>query len=285
MGTTNTQLPGRNFWHVHCSSRRQGRRRRFRKYRETHVAMDLQPAVSLSHLGALRRRLDVVANNIANMNTAGFQREDTMFTAALTRTKGPGSAQLDRVHSVVDLGTLTARKAGPLVPTGSSLDIAVEGDGWIAVDAADGRPAYTRAGHLKVLASGELALRSGEIVRGEGGAPILLAPEDTGIDISADGTVSSSNGVAGRIELWKLADGAQPQRLGGALVRADAAPMEPGSIRIRSGMIEGSNVEPIAEMTRMIDILRSYQSSQSMAEKARDLRADAARRLGRVQSS
>ncbi len=244
--------------------------------------MDIQPSISLSHATALRRRMDVVANNIANMNTSGFRREDSMFSAAPTRVGGDVPMALRQANHVIDLGLTMDRKSGPMVATGSPLDIAIEGEHWLAVEGPGGTPAYTRAGHLQILPTGELALSSGEIVLGEGGSAITLSDDDRNIEIGPDGTVSSSQGIAGRIELWALAAGARPQALGGGLYSAEAAPVEAADTRIRAGMIEGSNVEPIAEMTRMIDILRSYQASQSLNDKINDLRSRSIERLGRV---
>lgn len=244
--------------------------------------MDIQPSISLSHAAALRRRLDVVANNIANMNTAGFRREDTMFGTHATRIAGDLPPSMTRAAHIMDLGLSFDRKAGRMIPTGSPLDIAIDGDGWLAVEGPDGRPAYTRAGHLQVLPTGELALSSGDIVRGEGGAPILFAPDETEIDIGPDGTVTTPEGIAGRIELWAFRPGTAPERLGGSLYRGLADPVDAASTRLRAGFIEGSNVEPIAEMTRMIDILRSYQSGQRLSDKISELRSQAVERLGRV---
>ncbi|MGB3722635.1 MAG: flagellar hook-basal body complex protein [Pacificimonas sp.] len=244
--------------------------------------MDIQPSISLSHAAALRRRMDVVANNIANMNTSGFRREDSLFAAAPTRVGGNVPMPLRQANHVIDLGLSMDRKAGPMVATGSQLDIAIEGEHWLAVESPDGDTAYTRAGHLQVLPTGELALSSGEIVLGEGGLVIALSEDETDISIGTDGTVSTSEGIAGRIELWAFQDGARPARLGGGLYRAEAIPVDATETNIRAGMIEGSNVEPIGEMTKMIDILRSYQASQSLNDKINDLRSRSIERLGRV---
>lgn len=245
--------------------------------------MDIQSYVSLSHQMALQRRLDVVANNIANMNTAGFRREDTMFEAVRERTGGDMPLSAQTVNYVLDRGLTLDRKAGPLVATGSPLDIAIEDEFWLPVAAADGDMAFSRGGHLQVLPTGELALASGEIVLGEGGAPIVLAPDDHDIDIGADGQVTSSNGPAGRIELWRFAEGSRPTRLGNGLMRAEALPALPGEARVRAGMIESSNVDAVAETVRMIEILRAYQSSQKLNERIIDIRERAIQRLGRVE--
>lgn len=254
---------------------------RIRKRKASRV--DVQSYVSLSHQMALQRRLDVVANNIANMNTAGFRREDTLFTSSRERLGGDMPLSVQSVNYVLDRGLTLDSNAGPLTQTGNPLDIAIEGDFWLPVAANDGLPAYSRGGHLQVLPTGELALSTGEIVLGEGGAPIVLAPDDTDIEIGPDGEVSASEGPAGRLELFRFAADARPRRIGSGLMRAEAVPAAPGEARIRPGMIEGSNVAAIAETTRMIEILRAYQSSQRLNERVNDIRERAIQRLGRVE--
>ena len=243
--------------------------------------MDVQSHIALSSQMALRRRLDVVANNIANVNTAGYKRENTVFNVAERSMPGVRGA-LRHVAYVLDRGTAQDHRQGELVVTDNPLDVAVVGDAYIAVRTPSGALAYTRNGRLQILAGGELGLASGETVVNDRGQSIILDPDDTQVTIGRDGLVTTSQGERGRITLARFADDAKLTKLGDTLVTGDTLAVEPGSAELRAGMIEGSNVSPIAETTQMIDILRSYQSMQRLTERTNEIRGRAIERLGRV---
>lgn len=245
--------------------------------------MDVQSHVALSSQMALQRRLDVVANNIANVNTAGYKRENIVFNAA--ERSMPGVRGTGRnVAYVIDRGTAQDHAQGELVVTDNPLDVAIVGDAYISVRAPSGQLAYTRNGRLQILASGELGLASGETVVDERGQSIILDPDDTQITIGRDGLVTTSEGERGRITLVRFADKARLTKLGNSLVTGPAQPIEPGSSELRAGMVEGSNVSPIVETTQMIDILRAYQAMQQLTDRTNEIRGRAIERLGRVQN-
>lgn len=230
---------------------------------------------------ALRRRLDVVANNIANVNTAGYKLENVVFNVA-ERTM-PGVRGFARnVAYVIDRGTAQDHRQGELIVTDNPLDVAIIGDGYIAVRAAGGQHGYTRNGRLQILAGGELGLASGETVVNERGQSIVLDPDDTQVTIGRDGLVTTSEGERGRISMVRFGADARLQKLGNGLVLGDALPIEPDSTELRAGMIEGSNVSPITETTQMIEILRAYQAMQRLTDRNNELRGRAIERLGRV---
>lgn len=230
---------------------------------------------------ALQRRLDIVANNIANVNTAGYKRENVVFNVA-ERTMPGVRGQGRDVAYVIDRGTAQDHAQGQLIATDNPLDVAVIGDGYLAVRAAGGQIAYTRNGRLQILAGGELGLASGEAIVDARGQSIVLDPDDTRVTIGRDGLVTTSEGERGRITMVRFAAGAKLTKLGDSLVTGDARPIEPGDVELRAGMVEGSNVSPIAETTQMIEILRAYQSMQRLTDRTNEIRGRAIERLGRV---
>ncbi len=247
--------------------------------------------VGLSRQVALRREMDAIANNIANINTSGFKAESAVFQEFLMpgarADQFPGPDR--RLSFVLDRATWHDLSAGPVQQTGNPLDVAVDGDAFLAVQTPNGER-YTRNGAMQVNAAGELVTSEGFRVLGDGG-PIVLQPQDRNISISADGTVSVREGtnaaidaVRGKIRLVAFA---QPQRLekeGSSTFRAPAnlAPQAPENARLVQGALEKSNVRAVIEMTRMIEVNRSYQSLASMLEKQSDLRRTAIERLADV---
>jgi flagellar basal-body rod protein FlgF len=243
--------------------------------------VDVQSHIALSSQMALRRRLDVVANNIANVNTAGYKRENVVFNVA-ERTMPGVRGHGRHVAYVIDRGSAQDHRQGELIVTDNPLDVAIVGDAYLAVRTAAGQIAYTRNGRLQILAGGELGLSSGETIVNDRGQSIILDPDDTQVSIGRDGLVTTSEGERGRIAMARFADNARLQKLGNTLVVGDALPLEPGDAELRPGMIEGSNVSPIAETTQMIEILRAYQSMQKLIDRTNDIRGRAIERLGRV---
>jgi flagellar basal-body rod protein FlgF len=237
--------------------------------------------VLLSHETALRRRMDVVANNLANVSTTGFKREQPVFHEALRRSESSEPAARS-VSFVLDYGAVHDQAEGAFTATVNPLDVAVEGPGFLAVALADGGTGYTRAGSLKLLADGRLGTTGGLPVLGDNGQPIAVPVEAQGrLRIAADGTVEAPDGALGRIAVTRFDNEAMlAQRGDGLMTGEGGVPLPPGETRLRSGGLEASNVQPIAETTAMIQILRAYQSSQRMGEALGDLRKSAIQRLG-----
>ncbi|MEO0498090.1 MAG: flagellar basal-body rod protein FlgF [Pseudomonadota bacterium] len=246
--------------------------------------MDTTLYVALSHQTAMRRSLDLIANNIANMNTTAFRREQVMFQDYVVELDRLDTDDLKDVAFVQDYGVARDFGQGKMEPTGNPLDLAIAGRAFFEVESpADGAVNYTRNGSLKISDDGVLATNSGQIVRSVGGAPIEIAADTRIIDIAADGTVSTNNGVAGRIKLVNFENEQLLEKIGDTLFATDQPPIEPEEARIVSGMIEGSNVQPLVEMTNMMKVMRSYQSVQTMTEKYEEMRTNSMRNLGRVQ--
>jgi len=240
---------------------------------------------------ALRRELDVVANNIANLNTTGFKADGNIFQEHLMPVaRADRSTGTDRRLSyVIDRTTWHDFSQGPIQQTGNPLDLALDGKSFLVVDTPRGER-YTRNGALQVNAQGELVTNEGLRVLGESG-PIVFQIQDRDISVARDGTITVREGViatnqAVRGKLRLVAFG-QPERLrkdGTSLFVAPdgVAPAADPNAAIMQGMIEKSNVSAVAEMTRMIEVTRSYTAVAGMLQQNGELRRSAIERLAEV---
>ena len=235
--------------------------------------------ISLSRQIALQRQMDVVANNIANLNTTGFKAEQILFEEyVMPVARDRTFPSLDQPLSYVqDWATVHDFAAGAMVQTGNELDVALSGEGFFAVGTPAGER-WTRAGAFQLDGTGTLVDLSGHPVLGEGG-PIQFGPEETGIAIAADGSVSSSAGAKGRLRIVEFAN---PQELAreGANLFSGGTPLAAAGTRVMQGFVERSNVSGVAEMTEMIRVTRSYESIANLTQKQDELRRAAIQRLG-----
>lgn len=243
--------------------------------------------VGLSRQVVLSRELDVVANNIANLNTTGYKADGSLFEEYLS--SAARAAQTGkRVSYVIDRGIWHDMSQGPIEHTGNPLDLAIDGDGFLAVQTARGER-YTRDGALKINAAGQLVTADGDPVLGTSG-PIVLQPNDQQISISRDGTVSVREGnstadsVRGKLRLVNFASSQQIQKDGGSLFAAvnGAVPQETTQASLMQGEIEKSNVRGVAEMSRMIEITRSYTQIAAMIQQQSDQSTQAIDKLAEV---
>jgi flagellar basal-body rod protein FlgF len=234
--------------------------------------------VGLSAQVALRRNMDIIANNLANVSTAGFKREMPMFEELLAAVEAENGAMRE-VAFVRDWGVLRDMTSGPLLQTGSALDVAVEGDGLLVVRTEAG-DRYTRDGHMKLDAQGRIVTSNGDPIVGDGG-PITVPPGDGDIKIAQDGTISTATGTIGRLRVVAFPPGALHKE-GKNLFSADAAPEPAVRTRILQGMIERSNVEPVVEMTQMIEVLRTYQHSTEALNATSDMINRAIQKISEV---
>ncbi|MBV9556832.1 MAG: flagellar basal-body rod protein FlgF [Pseudolabrys sp.] len=248
--------------------------------------------VGLSRQVALQRELDVVANNIANMNTTGFKADGSLFEEYLSpiaRADGVPVAD-SRVSFVRDRGTWHDLSQGPLERTGNPLDISIDGKAFLVVQTPRGER-YTRNGALQVNATGQLVTTDGNPVIGESG-PITLQPTDRDVSISPEGTVSVREGksiqdsLRGKLKLVSFDDAQKAKLLkdgSGSFQAPDGVtPAVDKTSRIVQGSIEKSNVRGVVEMTRMIEISRSYTQVAAMLQQQQDMRTSAINKLADV---
>lgn len=234
--------------------------------------------VGLSAQIALRRNMDIIANNLANVSTTGFKRETPMFEELLAPVQAD-NASMREISFVRDWGILRDMTSGALLQTGSAFDVAVEGDGMLVVRTAEG-DRYTRDGHMKLDAQGTIVTSNGDPIIGEGG-PITLPQGTTEIKIAQDGTISTKEGPLGRLSIVAFPPGALHKQ-GKNLYSAEGTPDQPKNTRVLQGMIERSNVEPVYEMTQMIEVLRAYQHSTETLNTTDELIRKALNRIGDV---
>jgi flagellar basal-body rod protein FlgF len=247
--------------------------------------------IGLSRQIALARELDVVSNNVANINTTGFKKDGAVFqeflmpVARADNFRGP-----DRVLSYVhDRATFHDFSAGAMQTTGNPLDVAIDGKAFFAVQTARGER-YSRNGAFQISATGELVTNEGDRVLGTGG-PILLQPGDHSINIAADGSITVREGNAttdsprGKLRLVAFAQEHRLEKDGSSTfsapqgVQAQAAGQD---VKVSQGVIEKSNVKSVLEMSRLIDVTRSYTQIASLLQSENDLRKAAIDRLAEV---
>jgi len=248
--------------------------------------MDNSNYVALSLAQAMRRDMDVTANNIANATTAGFKGEHIVFESYMHEASGTDTNS--EINFVMDAGSFLDDSQGPLTQTGNPLDLAILGKGWFSYQTPDGRTAYGRDGRFVLDQQGNLMTLTGALVLDEGGNPIAI-PEDAGaIEIARDGTMSSeTNGVIGKVGVFELPDLQALERIGnGLFVRAPGSPeaqdIDAIHTEVVQGSIERSNIEPVTEMTRMMQIQRAYERAINLMSGEDDLRRDTLRRLGQT---
>lgn len=236
--------------------------------------------VGLSRQMALRRELDVIANNMANVSTTGFKARSARFSEyVMPVAKDDNFLRPDRRLSyVIDQGTPIDPSNGPIERTGNPLDAAVKGEGFFVVQTAGGER-YTRSGAFDINSRGELVTQQGHRVAGENG-PIVMAPGETGIRMSADGTVSTDQGQRGKLRLVKFANPQSIRSEGDNLFSATAPAQPVGPTgQIEPGALERSNVKPIIEMSRLLDVQRTYTTIAGLMSKVDELRRTAISRL------
>ena len=235
--------------------------------------------VGLSRQIVLRHKLDVVANNIANINTAGFKRQALEMTEyRMPVAQANTFLRPDRIHSFVeDWTTTTDFDAGSFDLTGSPYDVAIQGNGFFVVQTPDGER-YTRAGNFQVDSTGQLVTPDGYPVLADGG-PVVFGPTETDVVIGADGSISTNAGPRGRLSVVAFEDNRLLEHVGENLFSGEGA-TPTAEIRIQQGAVELSNVKGVVEMTRLIEVTRSYESISRMISNHDELRLKAIERLG-----
>ncbi len=218
--------------------------------------------IGLSRQMTLRSNMDMVANNVANMSTPGYRGQVMMFNEYLSRPRG----QDDSMSFVLNRGQYQLTKPGPISTTGNPLDIALNGPGFIGVQGPGDEIAYTRAGNFQIDPNGTLITPAGYPVAGQGGGLITIPLGSSEVNIDENGVVSNENGELGQIMLTEF-ENIQTLNPEGYNLYTSTEDGQPATQTIvKQGHLEGSNIEPVLEMTRMIDTLRSYQSVQTMLQ-------------------
>ncbi len=245
--------------------------------------MDTTVYVSLSHQIALRRQLDLIAGNIANAETTGYRRENAVFQSYLEHQPLSGSRAARNVNYVLDYGVARDHSPGDISQTNNPLDVALTGEGFFTVALQDDQTAYTRNGHFSLSEDGFLVTANGAKLLDRNGNRFQFATDEKDIQISPDGTVTSSAGEKGQLALARFASDVGLERLGDTLYQGtNAEPVAPERVQLRTGFLEKSNVKAIVETTEMIDVLRTYQSTTKLLDHYEDMRKRGIERLGKI---
>jgi flagellar basal-body rod protein FlgF len=221
--------------------------------------MNIASLVAASRLVAQDRSIEVTAMNIANVNTPGFQASRVQFSDWLNPQQYgaalPGERQIAYTQ---DRATWRNTDPGTLTQTGNPFDLAVRNGAYFSV-ATDRGPRLTRDGRFGPLPNGTIGDTAGNALLDVNGKPLQIAPGDTQITITGDGTVSSENGPLGKIGVVTPTDPAKLQAEGSTLFRADTPTSQAAVPAIVQGVVEGSNVPAVLEVTRMMNDVRDFQ--------------------------
>lgn len=234
--------------------------------------------IAMSRQLGLRQAMDAVAHNIANANTPAFKAERLVFREYLAKPE-----HKEELSYVQDVGKARDLSSGPLTPTGNDFDIAMTDDtGYFVVDTPLGER-FTRHGRFQLDGNGQLVTQQGHPVLGQAG-PINIPADGSRISIASDGTISNDEGQIARIRTVSFEDEQLLRKAANGLYIAppEVNPQEVAIPSMAQGMIEGSNVQPILELTRMLDINRTYSSVTRFAQKEDERITDMINRLGRA---
>ena len=239
--------------------------------------------VGLSRQMALGRELDVIANNMANVTTNGFKARSSRFASFLMDGASADSFKPNdrRLDYVIDRGTALDTGEGAIEITRNPLDVAIKGDGFFVVQTPAGER-YTRNGAFTLDSRGRLVTSDGHAVAGDNG-PITFDQTETDISIAPDGTVASRQSQHGKIRVVRFADSRAMTNDGGNTF-SSTTPAQPAgaSSKLESGAVERSNVRPVLEMTRLIEVNRAYANVAGMIGRMDELKRTAVSRLAEV---
>lgn len=243
--------------------------------------MENAQLISLSRQIALRRQMDVIANNMANVNTSGYKNVDILFEEYLMPTaRHKDFAALDQKLSYTqDWATISDFGAGSIQQTGNELDMAIQGEGFFVIQTPDGER-YTRDGSFQLNQRGELVTSEGHNVLADGGF-VTFGPEETGIMVSKDGRVTSSAGAKGILRIAEF-DNPQDLKREGDTMFSGEDPIFDNSSLVVHMAIERSNVSGVSEMTEMIRVTQAYTSISNLQKRQDELRRDAIKKLGNL---
>ena len=234
--------------------------------------MDNTSYIALSRQMALWKQMNIVSNNMANMNTAGYKQDNALFTSYINQTPeaaGIGALQQFFTQDFADYQDFIE---GAFKHTGNTFDVAIKGDGFFCVETKDGEK-YTRKGQFTLNEDGALSTTDGDLVLSENNMPLFFAPGETEIVISENGDVMTENGIIGRLKIAKFADNQKLLKVAGVLfenTEGNQVVFGTNTVRVAQGMVESSNVNAINEMTNLVRIQRSYDYVQQMIDEEHD---------------
>lgn len=240
--------------------------------------MQNQPYVALSAQISLERRLTSLAINVANMNTIGYRASGVSFHTLVSDTGDEPVAYATAGNDYI------SRTQGQIIKTDNPFDIAISGDGWIAIQTPAGT-AYTRDGRMRMQPNGALQTVDGYAVLDAGGAPIQLNPDGDQPVIAKDGMIRQNGREIGAIGLFQIPSGANFERFDNSAVIPDnpATPvLDFDTNGVIQGHLEGSNVNPVLEMAKLMMIQRAFEEVANASQTSETSLKDAVKTLGDV---
>jgi flagellar basal body rod protein FlgG len=225
-----------------------------------------------SGINSLMQQYLTVANNIANASTVGYKRSISSFSADLSRQiQNVNDASLS--SGEIEVASKFDFSQGQIVSTGRSLDIALEGNGFLVLETPDG-PLYTRAGSLDVNKLGQLVNSSGRLVAGENG-PIVIPKEASllSVSVNPDGVVSADGQEVGKLKVVEFKDGTDDLKtvgFGAYQASTDNKPEPAKKVQVRQGCQESSNVRIMEEVVNLMSLSRVYESHMNILKQQRD---------------
>jgi flagellar basal-body rod protein FlgF len=241
--------------------------------------MDNTTTIALSRLMAQQREMDVSAQNMANTSTPGYKLERVLFSDWLSKQSGTETTPLERNFAYVqDRATYRDQRDGTLSMTNNPLDLAIGGDGYFTVLTARG-PRLTRSGRFDLQQNGTIVDHEGNRLLDTNGQPIQISPTDTQLTVAGDGTLSSENGQIGKIGIVQPNDVRQMQAEGERLFVPGGPTTPVAQPKIVQGAVEDSNVQPILEVTRMMNELREFQFTTQFLQGLDDMGSNTIQKL------
>lgn len=232
--------------------------------------------VTLSAQASIERRLATIAANLANQSTPGYRAEEVDFKALVSRAGDTPVAYVSPGNSFI------SRRSGEPIKTDNPLDVAVQGDAWMALQAPSGTM-YTRDGRMQMLQSGELRSLNGYPVLDAGNSPIIVDPNGGPIVVAQDGMITQNGRQIGAIGLFNLDGTATLQRFdnSGVISSKPATPvLDFNKARLTQGYVEGANVNPILELEKLITVSRAFENISTAVETSESSLKDAIKTLG-----
>lgn len=236
--------------------------------------------IGLSKQVVLRENMDIIAQNVANVNTPGYRGQNMVFSEYIEDPR----YMAEDMSMVLDYGQYQMTDPGNVKDTGNSFDIALVGQGFLGIQTPGGEIQYTRAGNLTMDQNGVLKNARGMSVANTRGGDIVIPEDAKEVLIDRKGVVSTDQGVIGQLMIAEFNNYQELNPVGNGLYATPEQPIPATDTAVIQGKLEGSNVQPVVEMTRMISVLREYQALQNMMENEHERLQTAARRLARTQA-
>jgi flagellar basal-body rod protein FlgF len=225
--------------------------------------MDTTTYIAISRQTSIFNDINTIANNIANASTSGYRAERTLFQEYLMRTGSAGHR--DSLSFTQDIGQFRDTRSGPLTVTGNSLDLTIQGNGYFVV----GNPSeqfYSRTGAFHLDDQGRMVTGQGYPILDTQNNPITLPTDGSPINVTADGVISNRGGQIATLQVVQFADEQLMRRTENGVYATDQNPTPATNGKVLQGSLEASNVQPIFELTRLVDVSKQYESTQNLLQ-------------------